>query len=141
MGGRRAIAGALLAYSLLLAVALLAPTSGTQSSMASWVVDLGRSVGFSREVATQARAEFLCNALILAPVSLLGSLLWVRTTWRDWTAFGFLIAGMVELTQGALLPDRTASNTDIVANTLGCLLGALVVTFTRSWLTGRRPRS
>lgn len=125
MGPRRAVTAALVVYSALLAVALLAPTSGTQSSMASWVVDLGRAVGFSTQTATQARAEFLCNALILVPLSLLGSLIWPRTTWRDWTAYGFLIAGLVELTQGLLLPDRTASYEDIVANTLGCLMGAL----------------
>lgn len=124
-GSRRALLVALVAYSAALAVALLAPTSGTQSHMASWVVDAGTAVGFSPETATQARAEFLCNALILMPVSALGTLVWRSTTWRDWTAFGFVIAGLVEITQGILLPDRTASYADIVANTLGCLLGAL----------------
>lgn len=127
MSTRRALTIALLGYSLLLGVALLAPTSGTQSSMAHTVVDLGRALGFGPQTATQARAEFLCNALILVPVSLLGSLVWPRTTWRDWTAFGFLIASAVELTQGLLLPDRTASFADIVANTLGCLAGAVAV--------------
>lgn len=127
MSARRALTVALLGYSLLLAVALLAPRSGTQSSMAHIVVDLGRALGFRPETATQARAEFLCNVLILAPVAMLGSLIWPRTTWRDWTAFGFLIAGAVELTQGLVLPDRTASFADIVANTLGCLIGASVV--------------
>lgn len=127
MSRRRVLTSALVVYSVLLAVALLAPTSGTQSDMASWVVDLGRGLGFSPQTATQARAEFLCNALILVPVSVLGSLLWPSTTWRDWAAVGFVVAGLVELTQGLLLPDRTASYVDVVANTLGCLLGALVV--------------
>jgi hypothetical protein len=122
---------ALAAYSLLIAVALLAPTSGTQSSMAGWARDLGQAVGFSQELATQARAEFLCNALILVPVSALGSLVWPRTTWRDWTAYGFLAASAVELLQGALLGQRTASFTDVVANTLGCLAGALAVALSR----------
>lgn len=129
----------LVGYSALLAVALLAPTSGTQSELAQWVADLGRTVGFGPETATQARAEFLCNALILAPVALLGSLLWPRTTWRDWTAYGFLIAGSVELIQGLLLPDRTASFTDVVANTLGCLLGAGVVAVVRGSRRARSP--
>jgi hypothetical protein len=74
---------ALVVYSVLLGIALLAPTSGTQSSMASWVSDLGTWAGFSAETANQGRAEFLCNAAILAPVSALGSLIWSRTTWRD----------------------------------------------------------
>lgn len=118
---------ALVVYSVLLGIALLAPTSGTQSSMASWVSDLGTWVGFSEQMASQARAEFLCNVAILAPVSALGSLIWRRTTWRDWTAYAFAIAITVELTQGALLGQRTASYADVVANTLGGLIGAVVV--------------
>ena len=121
---RRALTIVFVGYLALLAIALFAPTSGTQSSMASWVLDLGLTVGFSPETANQSRAEFLCNVAILVPVAALGSLLWERASWRDWTAFGFLVSGMVELVQGVLLPDRTASFDDIVANTLGCLLGA-----------------
>jgi hypothetical protein len=124
---RRRLLVALAVYSALLGVALLAPTSGTQSTMASWVSDLGVWVGFSVETANQGRAEFLCNVAILAPVSALGSLVWRRTTWRDWTAYAFVIAGTVEVVQGLVLPDRTASYVDIVANTLGGLLGAAIV--------------
>jgi glycopeptide antibiotics resistance protein len=129
---------ALVVYSVLLAIALLAPTSGTQSGMASWVSDLGVWVGFSEQTASQARAEFLCNAAILAPVSALGSLIWARTTWRDWTAYAFVIACAVELTQGALLPGRTASQVDIVANTLGGLVGAVAVLVARRLSRRRR---
>lgn len=107
----------LLIYCALLGVALLAPTSSTQSSMASWLAGLGPS---------QAQAEFLCNVLIFAPVSALGSILWPRTTWLTWTAIAFVGACAVEIAQGALLPGRTASYVDVVANTLGGLLGALV---------------
>ena len=138
--GRRALLVALATYSALLAVALLAPTSGTQSQMASWVVDAGTTLGFSPQTASQARAEFLCNALILMPISALGSLIWLRTTWRDWTAYAFVVAGVVELTQGLLLPSRTASYTDIVANTLGGLGGAALVTCGR-WALSRRRRA
>ena len=109
---------ALLVYSVLLGIALLAPTSDTQSSMASWICHAG---------VTQAQAEFLCNVAILAPVSALGSLVWRRTTWRDWTAYAFVIASLVEITQGLLLGERTASTADVVANTLGGLVGAVVV--------------
>ena len=123
--GRRALLLALVGYTVLLGVALLAPTSGHQSALAAHVRDLGLWVGFSPERATQERAEFLCNALILAPVPALGSLLWPRASWRDWTAAVFVAAGTVELVQGLLLPERTASYEDIVANTLGGLLGAL----------------
>jgi hypothetical protein len=135
---RRAVLVALVVYSAALAVALLAPTSGTQSTMASWVSDLGVRVGFSPETASQARAEFLNNAAILAPVSALGSLLWPQTTWRDWTAYAFVIAVLVELSQAMVLPGRTPSPVDVVANTLGGLTGAVLVLGWRL-LTTRRP--
>lgn len=114
----------LLVYSAALAVALLAPTSRTQSSMASLVTALGMS---------QVAAEFVCNVLIVMPVSAIGSFLWARTTWRTWTAIAFVGACAVEIAQGVLLPDRTPSAVDVVANTLGGLAGALVVLGARSW--------
>ena len=71
--------------------------------------------------------EFLCNVVLLVPFAVLGSLALPRWSWRDWTAWGFLLAGAVELTQGLLLPGRDASYADVVANTLGALLGAWLV--------------
>lgn len=132
---------ALLVYATLLTVALLAPTSGTQSSMAGWVRDLGTQLGLSTRLATQGRAEFLCNALIVAPISAAGSLLWPRTTWRDWTAYAFVLACTVEGLQGLALPERTASQTDVVANTLGGLLGALTVLVVRRAIGVSRRRT
>ncbi|GAW51923.1 MULTISPECIES: VanZ family protein [unclassified Nocardioides] len=128
---RRHLAILLAIYSAILAVALLAPTSGTQSEGASWLGDLTTSVGVPDRFTIQPRIEFLSNALILMPVSALGSLLWARTTWRDWTAYAFVIAGFVEVVQGLLLPERTASFADVSANTLGGLGGALVVAVVR----------
>jgi glycopeptide antibiotics resistance protein len=121
---------ALVAYCCFLAVVLLAPTSSDQSRAAAVLVDLGRQAGFAR-YANQVRAEFIANALILMPVSALGSLVWTRTNWRDWTAWGFLLAGCVELAQGLALAARTASFTDVVANTLGAMGGALFVAVLR----------
>ena len=86
----------------------------------------------------QVPKESVSDAAILAPVSALGSLIWARTTWRDWTAYAFVIACGVELTQGAVLPHRTASQVDIVANTLGGLVGAVVVLAARGSAAGER---
>jgi len=136
---RRVAVIALVAYSCFLAIVLLAPSSSDQSRAASVLVDLGHLVGFGNH-ATQGRAEFIANALILMPVSALGSLVWARSRWRDWTAWGFVLAGCVELAQGIALSARTASFTDVVANTLGAMGGALFVALMRalSLLAGRR---
>ncbi len=72
------------------------------------------------------RVEVLMNAVIIAPLSFLGSRVWPRLRWQDWTAYAFVGATTVELVQGLLLPGRQASFSDIVANTFGALLGALL---------------
>ena len=133
---------ALVAYSALLLVVLLSPSSGAQSAGVSWAADLATGLGVSPELLTPTRAEFLCNAAILMPVSALGSIVWPRTTWREWTAYGFLGAGLVELIQGLLLPGRDASYVDVVANTLGAMGGAVVVTLlSRRRTAGGTPPS
>jgi hypothetical protein len=128
---RRALSIALLTYSTFLAIVLLAPTSGTQSEGASWLGDLVTWLGVPERFVSRARVEFVANALILVPVSALGSLVWPRTTWRDWTAYAFVLAGAVELTQALLLPDRWAAFADVAANTLGGLGGAVIVALVR----------
>ena len=61
-----------------------------------------------------------------------------RWSWRDWTAVGFVLAGFVEVTQGLLLPGRDASHADVVANTLGALLGGCIAT--GMWRLAEGPR-
>ncbi len=135
---RRGITLALVAYCAFLALVLLAPTSGPQSSSVGLVDRIVIHLGVPARIATAARAEFVCNALILMPVSALGSLRWARTTWRDWTAYAFVIAGGVELFQGLFLPARTASFVDVVANTLGGFGGAAFVAALHWWRRTRR---
>jgi hypothetical protein len=126
-GRRRWVAAALVAYSLGLAFVLLVPNSEVPTSSSIWLADLAARSGAPAWAVEPARFEFVANALILMPVSALGSLLWPRTTWRDWAAYAFVIAGFVELVQGLLLPDRSATFVDVVANTLGGLGGAAFV--------------
>jgi hypothetical protein len=129
---RRVLWAALALWCAVLALALLAPSSTEQSALVEHVRELGLRMGFSPETATPQRAEFLANAAILAPVSALGSLLWPRTRWQDWTAIAFVASTAVELFQGLFLTHRTPSTVDVVANTLGGLLGALVVVIGRA---------
>ena len=115
----------LAAYALVLLVVLFAPTSHVQASLVNDLVHVLRLVTPNTWV-DFTRAEVVMNAVIIAPISLLGSLVWPRLRWQDWTAYGFLGAMVVELSQGLLLPDRQASFSDIVANGTGALLGAVL---------------
>jgi len=114
-----------------LGIALLATTSVHQSAMVTWALDPAVAAGLPTTVATQERAEFLCNALIVAPASALGALLWSRTSWWRWAAAALAISSAVELFQEVFLPHRTGSLVDVAANTLGAVLGVALVTGAR----------
>jgi VanZ like family len=120
-GGR----AALLLYALALLVVLFSPTSSLQTSLVVHVVDVLQVV-LPDSWVTFTRVEILMNAVIIAPLSFIGSIVWPRLRWQEWTTYGFLGATMVELVQGVLLPGRHASFSDIFANTAGALLGALL---------------
>lgn len=112
-------------YAVLLAVALLSPSSEVQSSLVVDVARLLRSF-LPDSWINYTRVEVGLNAVIVAPLTFLGSVAWSRLRWQDWTAYGFLGAAAVELVQGVLLPARQASFSDIVANTAGACVGALL---------------
>jgi hypothetical protein len=78
------------------------------------------------------RVEFLLNAAMFTPIPFLAALTFPRHPWANWVVYGFVASGAVELVQGVYLPPRSAQFVDVVANTLGALLGALVAApFTR----------
>ena len=124
-------------YSVLLALALFSPLSQQQSSAVAHLGSLLDSLGAPSRLVTFPRLEVVMNAAIVAPVTLLGSLSWPSWSWRDWTAAGFVAAVAVELAQGLLLPDRQAAFSDIVANTIGAMVGAVVVALLRPMLRTR----
>jgi glycopeptide antibiotics resistance protein len=127
-------------YSVLLALALFFPNSDHQASAVARLSDLLVWLGAPSRFVTFNRLEVVMNAVIVAPVTLLASLVWPRWSWRDWTTGGFLVALMVEGAQGLLLPGRQAAFSDVVANTAGALGGALLVALSRSMLRARKSR-
>jgi glycopeptide antibiotics resistance protein len=127
MRWRQQLASAVLVvYTMLLLLALLAPTSEQQAGL---VLSLGRvlgEMGVPGWLTSFERLEVVMNALIIAPVTFLGSMVRPQLGWRDWTAYGFAASLTVEAVQLLLLPGRDGSFSDVVANTFGALLGAVV---------------
>ncbi len=133
-----AATAALVVYLVLLGLALLAPTSTDQAGLVTWLGRHLSDLGAPASVTDFDHLEVLMNAVIIAPVSFLGSAVLPRYRWRDWTAVGFVASLAVELVQWQLLPDRNASFSDIVANTFGALLGALLFLAVAPLVPGRR---
>ena len=132
---------ALVVYCLLLLLALLWPTSTQQSAMVTWLGHVLSGLGAPHRYVEFGRLEVVMNAIIVAPVTLLATFVRPSYSWRDWTALAFCLACVVELVQGLLLPDRHPSFSDVVANTLGALLGALLGLGVRRAFVGKSPPS
>jgi glycopeptide antibiotics resistance protein len=127
----------LAAYSVCLALALFWPSSDRQSAAVVWLADALTWLGLPATLVTFGRLEVVLNAAIVVPVTLLASAVRPDLSWRDWTALAFCVAVGVEVVQGLLLPGRQASFSDVVANTLGALAGAVLVAAVRPMLRTR----
>ncbi len=142
LGDRRVLRGAFVAYLVVLLYLVLSPQPDAPGTAITGVVDLLRSVGFPR--VTPSQVEVGLNVVLFVPLGLLGSLLWRRVPWWAWAGVGLALTGAIEGFQGAFLASRVASWSDVVANTLGALVGAGTVAFVRreasATRTGRTAR-
>jgi glycopeptide antibiotics resistance protein len=118
--------GLLVIYVLFLGVVLLSPTSATQRWLVDQIVALSHNAAVSGPEITFSRVEILTNCMIFVPLVLLAAIVLPRVRWQDWTAYAFVASTLVESFQGFVLPHREASLSDIVANTSGALIGALL---------------
>src|SRR6478609_11086670 len=134
---RTALGAALGAWVLLLAVILLAPSSSGPDWVILHLSEALQQLGLPEALAHPGRVESMLNVVAFVPLSLLGSLLWTRPTWRDWTAVGFVVSFLVEVLQAVALDARQATNADVVANTVGMLVGALLGVLVRKVLGAR----
>ncbi len=121
---RALVAALLTAWLAVLAIALLAPSPAGPTWLVETVSRIGTDEGLPASLTALSRVEFVLNVVAFAPVPFLGAMLWDRPSWRDWTAGGFVASFLVEVTQALALNERSATHADVVANTLGALLGA-----------------
>ena len=122
---RRLLTTALVTYALILLVVLLNPSPAVPSELVSRVASLGLRLALPAPLVEPTRVEFSLNVLAFLPLALLGSLWRPAVTVSAWTTIGFAGSLLVEATQ-TLLPDRSATHSDVVANTLGAALGAMI---------------
>lgn len=137
MRARAVPATLLVGYSVFLAWILLNPSAGAPSASVGQVYETLLDVGLPDALVTRSRVEFLLNAGMFAPLTMLATLIWPRFSWTHWVAWAFVISAGVELSQGLFLPARSAQFVDVVANTLGALGGAWLMSLaSRAWRAG-----
>ena len=125
---RLAFAWALLAcYVAVVLVVAFYPTPVDQSirGLLDRVLDKLHEKGVP-EFVDYGIVEFLANVGLFVPIGLLVAIAVPRGMWWITILAGPLFSVSIELLQGALLPDRFATVGDIVANSLGCLIGAIL---------------
>lgn len=83
-----------------------------------------------------AQLEFAANVVMFTPLGLLVGVLFGRRHWAWAIALGCGVSTLIELLQYFLLPGRYGTVDDVIANTLGALIGALLA---RAFLTRRMP--
>lgn len=119
------IAGALLvAYALLLGFFLLVPSAAPPSDVLLQLRKVAERAGLPAPLTAGASVEFAANVLVFVPVLALVLLLRPRLRWIQGVALGFLVSLSVEVVQALFLPARSATVSDVIANTIGAVLGA-----------------
>ncbi|CUR57612.1 conserved membrane hypothetical protein [metagenome] len=122
---RVAVSGVLLAYVGALAYVLLTPQGSVPSGLVTDFANLGDRFGLPAKVLERHRVEFGLNVLAFVPLSFLGSLLRPAVSVSTWTATAFATSLLVEAYQ-TTQPERMAAHSDVVANTAGAAMGAVV---------------
>lgn len=135
---RPAAGVALAAWLVVLVVTLLAPSAAGPSWLVETTAVTLDRFGVPEALTDPSRVEFVLNVLAFVPLSLLGSAVWPMSTWRDWTAVGFAASFFVEVVQAIALDGRSATHSDVVANTLGASVGAILALTFVARLRGAR---
>jgi hypothetical protein len=104
---------------------VLWPQPDAAGSGVQAVLDVLDGVGLSW--VSESQVEKALNVVLFVPLGLIGWLLWPRLQVLAWAAIGLAFSAFLESTQALFLPGRTPSVSDLVANTSGAVLGALVL--------------
>jgi hypothetical protein len=131
----------LAAYVALLAAVLLAYTPALAVDVVSHVEATLQAWGAPEALTAPGRVEFVLNAAMFTPLTFLAALTFPEHPWANWAVYGFLGSCGVELLQGLLLPPRSAQFEDVVANTLGAVVGSVAAALLTHRIEARRRLS
>lgn len=134
---RRLLAAAYVVYLAAVAYLVWNPDPSAPGTAVLRLTDLIVRLGLP---ATASRTEFSLNVVMFVPLSLLGAFLFRRWQVSEWVSAGFLATVLIEVVQRLLLPTRTGSARDVVANTLGAFVGACAALVVRRLIVELQAR-
>lgn len=135
---RVALVGYLLfiGFTVWLPANVSAKVTGLVGVMARWVSDAGIAPYYQSAVVF----EFLANVALFVPVGFLLPLAWSRLRLWQVVLIGALMSGLIESVQG-LMPSRYPTISDVIANSLGTLVGGVIAVLLILMLPSRSARS
>ena len=111
------------------------PVDGRISEFIAWAHSIGM------DAITYARIEWTANVVLFLPLGVFLTVLLGSRRWWMSVVIGILVSSLIELGQGIFLADRTASGWDVLANSTGTLIGALLTVATTATIIETRSRS
>lgn len=103
-----------------------------------WPAHVDQSLGLNRyEFYTPL--EFGANVALFVPLGALAAVFLPRSRWWWAVLVGLLISVAIESAQSFVLPGRTASPQDVVANVTGTTIGVVLVVLLRRRRRGVSP--
>ena len=122
----RRLAGVLLVlYLLAVASVVLWPTDWVAALSEGDLRALKHESGAPTWITTDD-VGFVANVMLFMPLGFLGSRLLTQWRWTNWLMAGVVAASAVEMSQMLFLSRRDPSVSDVIANTLGIVLGYLL---------------
>lgn len=130
---RRRVAATLLAvYTLALLVVVLEPFPRLADGSIGVGYRLLHELGAPAWIGPDD-VEAALNVALFVPIPVLGAFLAPRLSWVGWAGLVLLASVAIEVLQLVVLPGRDPAVHDVLANTVGGLVGALVGRRARTW--------
>jgi len=133
---------ALIGYLLFVGFTVWLPASvsmkvtGLVGVVARWVSDAGIA-SYSQSAVV---LEFLANVALFVPVGLLLPFAFSRLQLWQVVVIGALMSGLIESVQG-FMPSRFPTISDVIANSLGTLIGGAIAVLLAALLMARPSRT
>ncbi len=124
---RRVAAMLMAGYVAVVALIVFWPTTEINNASIGGIWVVLHALGAPRWI-SPGTIEFATNVLLFVPLGFLGRLIWAELDWHGWLGAGLLASATIEIAQSTFLPGRVPSVLDVAANTLGAVLGFVLVT-------------